>query len=197
MAEDKKPLIWHLKKLGKTKEAYDAYAANESVEDLKNYLAALPGFPAEKSPNSLFMFGGLMKSLKELHSEVNPEIKNSFKQIQVSRGKILRKNVHPEAALLQNIITSTLDRVVSLADSKGTDKTEQALARYVADLRVAIKDLNDINNTYDALKGDVDKHVNAEVEKTLSAVRETVQELCPDKFVDFQKLLLSKLTGSK
>lgn len=195
MAQRQVPLISLLKDLGKDKEAYEAYAAAESAEDLRNYLLTIEGLPKERIPSVPNFLTTLIRALKDEHGAHDDKITNSFKQIQSNLSKILRKNVHPEAALLQNIIISTVDRVTQLADGKVSDKGEMAIARYVSDLRSSLKDLSDMHTSYDKMKEEVDASVKRKVETAMVAVRETVQELFPDKFADFQRLLLSKLSN--
>lgn len=115
---DKVALLDILTKLGKDREAYDAYAAAESLDDLKAYLSSLDGFPKQRVPAAPQFLTTLAENLKARLAgpgEDAAALKNSFRDVQKNLKKILRKDVNPEAALLQNIVVSTIDREVQLS----------------------------------------------------------------------------------
>lgn len=187
-----------LESLNKGSEAYAAYTKNCSLKELYEFLLSIPEIPPSRIPSRPNI---LKRTANTIVETFRPAVKASrdFGLIYKNLDDVLHIDAGPQGAMLQNLVKACLNRIVELESSSSsvdsTRSNETAIVKYVAEIRNLVASINAHAKDLSELRTAVSDQAKKENQIILDAVREVVTTLFPTRIEDFQRLLVSKISG--
>lgn len=119
-----------------------------------------------------------------------------FETLATEVDKVLALELPPQGAILQNILKGCVLRIKELEQTDDLKK-DTSIVKYVGEIRNLMQDINKEYKEQVLSRKEIKRIVDAEIKLLIDTVRDTIQEVVPDKKIIFEQVLQGKLLSFK